>query len=280
MGIRLQCQSEIEVFTPAVMPLLQSEVANRRSEMEVIMWKGGMLVERICEPSQPKVEALVFISDKPRAIHAIDLIARGRAHCHQDTKQLLDKMQHITMQILDKMCPGTLVGKCYLSYHQITEHVDKPIAYSQEEVDAAKKGTGVLAKTTDTQIIQDSVVDMLVVDDDHIIYNLQALSKHCSDHWQDLGCILLSSAKSKVVEIAAELGDAAKTDDKFCHVMETWIRRQWRTATLNTFLLACDEVDSRLRRLVETELSMRDRRNVSYVNIEGRELTSESSLTV
>ena len=60
-GIRLQCQSDIEIITPAVMPLLHGDVAKQQNEMSVIMWNGGMLVQRICEPTQPKVKALVSI---------------------------------------------------------------------------------------------------------------------------------------------------------------------------------------------------------------------------
>ena len=70
------------------------------------------MVQRICEPSQPEVEALVVISDKRRAIRALDLISRGPAYCHHDVKQFADKLQHITMHLLDQKSPGTRVEKC------------------------------------------------------------------------------------------------------------------------------------------------------------------------
>ena len=272
VGIRLQCQSDIEIFTPAVMPLLQSQVAVEQSEMAVIMWNGGMLVQRICEPSQPKVEALVLISDKTRAIRALDLIARSPAHFQRDAKQFLDRLQHIAMKILDKKSPGTRVKRLYLSHQQIIQHIDKPFAYSQEEVDSAKKSKGVLTKNSGDQIITDSVIDLLAVNDDHIIYRLQSLIKHCSDHWQALGCILLSSTKPQITDLVVALGDRATTGDKFCHVMEAWIRRQWRTSALDTFLKACDKVDSRLRQQVNRELAIEDGRPMSSVNEEGNSL--------
>ena len=71
MGIRLQCQSDIEIITPAVMPLLQGHITKQQNEMAVIMWNGGMLVQRICEPTQPKVEALVSISGKKIGIYML-----------------------------------------------------------------------------------------------------------------------------------------------------------------------------------------------------------------
>ena len=242
MGIRLQCQSDIEIITPAVMPLLQGQVAKQQNEMAVIMWNGGMLVQRICEPAQPKIEGLVLISDKKRAIRALDLVTRGPAHCQGDAKQFLDKLQHIALEIIDKMSPGTRVEKCYLSHQQIIQHIDKPFCYSQEEVDLAKKEKGVLTKKTGDQIITDSVIDLLAVDDDHIIYKLQSLSKYKS-HWLELGCILLSYTEEEVIELSSVLGHGSKMADKLYLVVETWIRRQWRTATLDTFLKACDTVD-------------------------------------
>ena len=264
VGIRLQCQSDIEIITPAVMPLLQGQVAKQQSEMAVIMWSGGMLVQRLCEPTQPEVEALVLISDKMRAIRALDIITRGPAHCQRDAKEFLDKLWHTTMQMLDKKSPGTRMEKQYLSHHQISQHIDTPLSYSEEEVVLAKKDKGILVKKTGDQIIKDSVIDLLTVDDDHIIYRLQSLRKHCSDHWKALGCILLSSTRPQITDLVAAMGEGATTDDKFCHVLETWIRSQWRTATLDTFLNACDKVDSRLRRAVNRELA----------NAEGREWMS------
>ena len=274
VGIRIQCQSDIEIITPAVMPLLQGHVAKQQNEMAVIMWKGGMLVQRLCEPTQPEVEALVLISDKMRAIRALDLITRGPAHCQKYAKQFLDKLQHIIMQMLDKKSPGTRVQKQYLSHHQISQHIDTPLSYSQEEVDLAKRDKGIVVKKTGDQILKDSVIDLLAVDDDHIIYRLQSLTKHCSDHWQALGCILLSSTRPQITDLVAALGDRATTGDKFCHVMETWIRSQWRTAALDTFLKACDKVDIRLRQQVNRELAMEDGRPMSSVDTEGREFTS------
>ena len=270
VGIRLQCQSDIEMFSPAVMPLLQGKVAKQSSEVAVIMWKGGMLVERNSEECQPEVEALVFVSEKTRATRAIDLIARGQTYCQGDVKQFLDKLEQTTMRMLDKKSPGTRVEKRYLNSKQLSQHVEKPVSYSQEEVSVAKKGKGIVKRETGTGIIKDSVIDLLAVDDGHIIYKLQSLSKHCSDHWQELGCILLSSTKPKVIELTAKLGDGTKTDDKFCHVMETWIRRQWKTANLDTFLNACDKVDSKLRQMVDRELTTSDRRLLPNVNIEGK----------
>ena len=245
VGIRLQCQSDIEMFSPAVMPLLQGEVAKQSSEVAVIMWKGGMLVERNSEECQPEVEALVFVSEKTRATRAIDLIARGQAYCQGDVKQFLDKLEQTTMRMLDKKSPGTQVEKRYLSSKQLSQHLKKPVSYSQEEVSVAKKGKGIVKRETGTDIIKDSVIDLLAVDDGHIIYKLQSLSKYKS-HWLELGCILLSSTEDEVRELLTALGDQAKMVDKLYYVVETWIRKQWKTATLELFLQACDTVDRQL----------------------------------
>ena len=69
------------------------------------------------------------------------------------------------------------------------QHFDKPISYSRAEFGSVKKEKGVLTKGSGDQIITDSLIDLLAVDDNHIIYKLQSLSKHCSDHWLALGCI-------------------------------------------------------------------------------------------
>ena len=105
------------------------------------------------------------------------------------TKQFLDKLQQITMQILDKRSSGTRVETRYLRHPQIMQRFDKPFSYSRGEVDLAKKEKEVLTKESGDQIITDSLIDLLAVDDNHIFYKLQSLSKHCSDHWLALGCI-------------------------------------------------------------------------------------------
>jgi hypothetical protein len=203
VGIRLQCQSDLEIFSPAVMPLLQAEAANSLSEMAVIMWKGGMVVQKIFTTLQPKVEVLVSICDKRRAIRALDLVCRGPAHCHQVVKQFLDVIQNMTMSILDEKSPGTRVERRYLSHHQISQHIDRPISYSQEEVDAAKKCNGILVKETGQQIITEYIVDVLATNEDDIISNLQTIAegasvndviravvKHGSYQWLEIGLLL------------------------------------------------------------------------------------------
>ena len=148
------------------------------------------------------------------------------------------------MRILDKKnSPGTRVERFYLGHQQIIQHIDKPICYSQEEVDLAKKEKGILTKKTGDQINTDSVIDRLTLNDNHIIYKLESLSKYKS-HWLELGCALLSYTEEEVIELSSALGDGAKMVDKLFHIIETWIRRQqWRTATLDTFLKACETVE-------------------------------------
>ena len=110
VGIRLQCQSDIEIISPAVMPLLQGKVAKQPTEMAVIMWNGGMLVKRVCEKSQPQVEGFVTVSDKKRAIQSLDLITRGPAYCQGDVKQFLVKLERMTFKIIDKKSKNTIDG--------------------------------------------------------------------------------------------------------------------------------------------------------------------------
>lgn len=229
----------------------------------VIMWKGGMQVEKICDPGEPKVEALVCVSDEMRAIRAVDLIARGPARCHLNVKQFLDKLQQMTMEILDRKCPGTPVEKRYFSYQHIRQHIRNPISYSQDEVDAAKKDDGVLTRRTEAGTVRDFVIDLLAVDDDHIIYKLQSLSKHCSNYWLALGCCLLSQTADEVLLLTARWED--KTD-KFFHVMETWIRKKWRTAKLDVFLTACDRVDTQIRQQIEEGLGIFKRQDPSTLH--------------
>ena len=253
VGIRLQCQYSIEIITPAVMPVLQCEIAKRQGEMVVTLWNGGMLVNKIFKEGEPKVEATVSISDKKRSIRAIDVIARGPAYSHRNVKQFVDKLQLITMQVVDRKSPGTRIEKRFLSHQHISQHNLQPISYSQKEVESAKKGEGVLTKVINSNIVRDTVIDLLAVEDDHIIYKLHSLCKHCSKHWMPLGQSLLSYTDSQVHDLTSDLAEKSK----FYHVVETWIRRQWRTAALDTFLTACDSVASGLRQLVETDLGIR-----------------------
>ena len=59
----------------------------------------------------------------------------------------------------------------------ISQPVDKPISYSQEDVNVAKIAKGVLKKNTNLSIAKDYVIHLLAVEDDHVIYKLQSLAK-------------------------------------------------------------------------------------------------------
>ena len=72
----------------------------------------------------------------------------------------------------------------------------------------------------------------------------------------------------------------ATTRDKFCHILETWIRRQWRTATLNTFLKVCDTVDKRIRQEVNRELEVTGRDRLSSADIRGTCIELRVKLTL
>jgi hypothetical protein len=123
------------------------------------------------------MEALVVISDKKRAIHALDLICRGSFLSRQEMKQFLNKVEVMTMRILDQKSPGTRVEKRYLSHKQISQHINNPISYSQDEVDSAKEGSGILVKETGKQIIQESVDDVIgIIDSDHRMSYLQSVA--------------------------------------------------------------------------------------------------------
>jgi hypothetical protein len=104
----------------------------------------------------------------------------GRDGCakeRQEMKQFLDKVEAMTMHILDQKSPGTRVEKRYLSHKQISQHINNPISYSQDEVDSAKEGSGILVKETGKQIIQESVDDVIgIIDSDHRMSYLQSVA--------------------------------------------------------------------------------------------------------
>ena len=149
------------------------------------------------------------------------------------------------MCILDKKnSPGTRVERFYLGHQQIIQHIDKPICYSQEEVDLAKKEKGILTKKTGDQIITDSVIDLLTLNDNHIIYKLESLSKYKS-HWLELGCALLSYTEEEVIELSSALGDGAKMVDKLPHNrdMDTTTMENSYTRHISESLLNCGKAN-------------------------------------
>ena len=250
VGIRIQCQPNV-MFSPVVIPLLQCEVSGWQDDLTSLIWNEGMLIKEVREASQPKVEALVTFSHENRAIRAIDVTVRVPPGFHRDAKQFLSRIQQMTMRIFAKRSPGTRVEKRYLSHEQIKQHADKPISYSQEEVDAAKESDGILISATENGTVQDSVVDLLAVEDDHLIYKLQSLTEYCRRDWLALGCYLLSDTPDEVRRFTASLEDDGA---KFCHVTETWMKREGKAATLEELLAACDRVAIGLRRQIEEAL--------------------------
>ena len=255
-GIRLQCQFDIEIISPAVMPLLQCEAAQRRDEMHVILWNGGLYAVEVGDHVDPTVEAVVCVSDKKRAIRALDITARGPPHFQHDVKKFLDKLEKMTMRIVDAKCPGTRIEKQFLSHQHITRHTQRPIAHSLNDIRAAKRHNGIVMKTTNAETVKDSVVDLLAVDDDHIVYKLQSFGKHCRGKWLEFGRVLLNSTPDQVRDVVAHLGRDATMMDRFCHVMEVWMKTNWRGATLDTFLQACDRVGDGLKGNVLRELGL------------------------
>jgi hypothetical protein len=165
VGIRLQCQSAFEILFPAFMPFLQTEVANQHGEMNVTMWKGGMVVKPIREEFLGEVEALIVISNDGRAIRALDLICRGPDWLFHDMKKFLNETELLTYCILNRKSPGTPLEKVYLSHRQIEDVAGVPSYGEDPDISLLQS---VAERASRSEVIE-------------------AIVKHGSDQWYQIG---------------------------------------------------------------------------------------------
>jgi hypothetical protein len=167
VGIRLQCQSAFEILFPAFMPFLQTEVANQHGEMNVTMWKGGMVVKPICEDFPRSVEALIVISNDGRAIRALDLICRGPRWRFHDMEKFLNQTELLIYCILNRKSPGTPLEKVYLSHRQIEDVAGvRPYDIDMERRISFLQSFAERASTSEV---------------------IEAIVKHGSDQWYQIG---------------------------------------------------------------------------------------------
>ena len=169
VGRRIQCQSELEIITPAAFPHIQS-ILSQNEEYIALIWQGGMKINKQAFTTSPGVECLVVVEDLTKMIRAIDIVTRGPQHTERECKRLMDEIEQLVMQVLDGKSPGTTTVRRYLSRSHIANLNPRPVHVSEEAIKKARRGNGiVLFKTTD-DVVTETVVDLLAVDDDHVIF--------------------------------------------------------------------------------------------------------------
>ena len=131
VGRRHLCSTPTSVFSPSTFTLFQCQ-ACVKLDIKSLLWQDGMIVARA---GKCFVQCLAVMVDPLRAV---DFVARGAVGSESESLSLLNDVMGEWIDVVEKHSPGTEYKMAYLSRKHLTEHNDRPAAYSEEAVEKAK----------------------------------------------------------------------------------------------------------------------------------------------
>lgn len=140
-GVRVTCQSSVDIFTPSVFAKIQ--ILSRRAfchdieDQELTLWRGGL---KCC---RGEVEVLMRY---PELGKCIEILVRGAEETRLECYTLLQQFYSIVTETIRRVNPGSAFMTEVLSAKRLREH--KPVLwYTPVEMFAAERGKGVLRHT-------------------------------------------------------------------------------------------------------------------------------------
>ncbi|XP_065835183.1 death-associated protein kinase 1-like isoform X2 [Oscarella lobularis] len=168
VGRRLMSEEITDIITPGTMPFIQSRVRNSSSfsPSKPVVWQGGLLIERTID--RHLVEGTIVFQDREKAI---DFIVRGPEHSQQQCKKHLRDLMDVGTRVLQVKSPGTMQSLWYISFTQLKQLIDFPIAHRAETVSETIKISKCSTETVcHPEGIRDTLKDLLALPDDHFSF--------------------------------------------------------------------------------------------------------------
>ena len=168
VGRRLMSEEITDIITPGTMPFIQSRVRNTScfSPSKPVVWQGGLLIERTID--RHLVEGMIVFQDREKAI---DFIVRGPEHSEQQCKKHLQDLMDVGTKVLQVKSPGTLQSLWYISFTQLKQLIDFPIAHRADTVSETMKISKYsTAPVCHPEGIRDTLKDLLALPDDHFSF--------------------------------------------------------------------------------------------------------------
>ena len=132
VGRRHLCTSPTSVFSPSIFTLFQVQVSVKL-DIKSLLWRDGIIVARA---RKSPVQCLATMVDPLRAV---DFVARGKEGSESECLSLLNDVMREWTDVVEKHSPGTEYQMAYISRKHLTEHTNQPVAFSEEEVEKAKR---------------------------------------------------------------------------------------------------------------------------------------------
>ena len=155
VGRRHLCSAPTSIFSPSTFTLFQCQ-ASVKLNIKSDLWRDGMIV--VPRTGKCFAQCLAVMIDPLRAV---DFVARGEKGSESDCLSLLNDVMTVWTDVVEKYSPGTEYKMAYLSRKHLTEHNNRPAAYSEEEVENAKL-IGPSAFVAHDTNLADTLTDLLV----------------------------------------------------------------------------------------------------------------------
>jgi hypothetical protein len=137
-GVRVTCQSSLDVFSPSVFSRIQllarKAFSHDIEDQELTLWRGGL---KCCRGG---VEVLLRY---PELGKCIEIVVRGPEESRLECYTFLQRFYTIVKETISRINPGSAFMTELLSARRLCEHKHE-LWYSPEELFAAERGDGLL----------------------------------------------------------------------------------------------------------------------------------------
>ena len=138
LGLRVQCRTPQDIFTPGFFPKLQlrlrQQFCDDFDDQELTLWSEGLK----CVRGDTEIK-LELAPDG----HSISIMVRGSSEARRECVAHLQRFHQVVQSTLELHCPGTYVTPQVLSVHEMKAH--RPEAwYEPEQIFQAQRSTGIV----------------------------------------------------------------------------------------------------------------------------------------
>jgi len=140
-GLRICCQTNNDIFTVGLFPLLQlrlRKIFNQDfDDQELSLWSDGL---KCCRGEVEVIVELIVPNQ------AIEIRVRGSDGSNHECFALLQQFYTVINDVIKEINPGTAVLVSILSCRDMKKHI-KPLCYSRLALFEAQRGDGLLSRT-------------------------------------------------------------------------------------------------------------------------------------
>ena len=167
VGRRVRRAEKTDIITPGTMPFLQCHVRNVPcfDGSEPVVWQDGLMIRDTIDGFL--VEGMITLQEQDKAL---DFIVRGPVHSERECLKLLNNLMKTGKEILRKRSPGTESLLWYISFTELKQLKEFPLAYEKATIDKKIETSTNTSASVSKGTVIDSLRDLLALGDNHIDY--------------------------------------------------------------------------------------------------------------